>query len=488
MPRYEDIRVVLCAEQDAVTGTCFALGFKTFEGWDEASGKVTGDEQVFIAREPDREAAILLDFLRALNELLRRVDAANREIAGRPVDDVLSVRAAQAELARAEEAEAECKRRCPTLRKTNPQYDALTAERDDLKEGVKQAKTAHKQARRDAAWELRKQQRSLHFYVYDGIDLFFLRGLVERHLFADEPAGLLTEVTHLLRLFPPSSVMQDAETFRTMPGTVVTQALRTLVALPTPYVFDLKTVSEMYRPLNAEGEEKGYTFRPRYGFGWEFSSQVAFERIHDVWRNESFQPDARNPERNLSPDDIYKQIGETVKSKLRATDSVIRRLKQDFREQLLLRKEPFLLYSEFDPLNFRTLEALRAFSMLESSFAELAVKHLHSLPVEDRAAKFVCIRNLQYVPESDGEDNSLWFTFDAVSKDVKFEVGDFNLVVTPEEHPEILLGDVDGKLFESNWGRAAPFKATLVEHDLQATPPRVRLLHATQLKPNSSRC
>ncbi len=81
------------------------------------------------------------------------------------------------------------------------------------------------------------------------------------------------------------------------------------------------------------------------------------------------------------------------------TDSVIRRLKQDFREQLPVRKEPFLLYSEFDPLNFRTLEALRAFSMPESSFAELAVKHLHSLPVEDRAAKFVCIRNLRYVPD-----------------------------------------------------------------------------------------
>ena len=476
MPRYEDIRVVLCAEQDAVTGTCFALGFKTYEGWDEANSKVTGDEQVFIAREPDREAAILLDFLRALNELLRRVDAVNREIAARSVDDVLSVQAAQAELARTEEAEAEHKRRCPMLRKTNPQYELLLAERNDLKERLKQAKVAHKQARRDAAWELRKQQRSLHFYVYDGIDLFFLRGLVERHLFIAEPAELLTEVTHLLRLFPPSSVMQDAETFRTMPGTVVTQALRTLVALPTPYVFDLKTVSEMYRPLNTEGEEKGYTFHPRYGFGWDFSSQVAFERIHDVWRNESFQPDARSPERNLSPDDIYTQIGATVRSKLRATDSVIRRLKQDFREQLLLRKEPFLLYSEFDPLNFRTLEALRAFSMLESSFAELAVKHLHSLPVEDRAAKFVCIRNLQYVPESEAADSSLWFTFDAASRDVKFEVGDFNLVVTPQEHPEILLGQIDGKLFESNWGRAAPFKVTLVEYDLQTTPPRVRLL------------
>lgn len=474
MPRYEDVRVVLCAEQDAVTGTCFALGFKTYEGWDEASAKVTGDEQVFIAHEPNTEAQILLAFLRALNALLRRVDAANREIASRPVEDAPGVQAASGELAQVEEQLAEFRRKCPTLRRTNPQHEALLAERTALQERGKEAKAALKQARREAEWELKRQQRSLHFYVYDSIDLFVLRGLVERHLFNDEPPELLAEITHLLRLFPPASVMQDAETFRTMPGTVVTGVLRSMVALPTPYVFDLKTVSEMYQPRGAEGEEKGYMFRPRYGFGWDFSSQVAYERIHDVWRHESFQPDARNPERIFSPDEIGKKLDETVRSKLRATDSVIRRLKQDFREQLHLRKQPFLLYSEFDPLNFRTLEALRAFSMLESSFAELAVKHLHALPVEDRAAKFVCIRGLQYVSEA--EDGSLWFTFDPASKDAKFEVGDFNLVLTPEDRPEVLLGDVDGKLFESNWGRAAPFKVTLVEYDLGAAPPRARLL------------
>jgi hypothetical protein len=36
MPQYEDVRIVLSAEQDGVTGTCFALGIKTFEGWDSA--------------------------------------------------------------------------------------------------------------------------------------------------------------------------------------------------------------------------------------------------------------------------------------------------------------------------------------------------------------------------------------------------------------------------------------------------------------------
>lgn len=477
MPRREHVRVVLCAEQDAVTGTCFALGFKTYEGWDEAAGKVVGGEQVFVAREPDGEAQNLLAFLRALNELLRRVDAANREIANQPVDETPGVLAAQAELTGAEESLNEFKRKCPVLRKTNPDHDALLAERTAAQERQKAAKAAHKAAVKDAQWELRKRQRSLHFYVYDSIDLFVLRGLVERHLFAEEPAGLLDEVTHLLRLFPPSSVMQDAETFRTMPGTVVTQALRALVALPTPYVLDLKSVSETYQSAGAGGGgEAGYKFRPRYGFGWEFSSQVAFERIHDVWRGEAFQPDARDPQRKMSPAEVYDEIEETVRAKLRATDSVIRRLKQDFGEQLLLRKEPFVLYSEFDPLSFRTLEALRAFSILETSLAELAVKGLHSLSSEDRAAKFVCIRDLRHIPGGEEPDGSLWFTFDAASKDAKFDAGDFSLVLTPGDRPEVLVGDVDGKLFGNNRGRAEPFKVTLVEYDLRAAPPRVRLL------------
>ena len=79
MPRYEDVRVVLCAEQDAVTQTCFALGLKGYEGWDAKNGKPLGTEQVFVARQEGGEAQILLEFLRSLNELLRRVDAENRE-------------------------------------------------------------------------------------------------------------------------------------------------------------------------------------------------------------------------------------------------------------------------------------------------------------------------------------------------------------------------------------------------------------------------
>lgn len=475
MPRYEDVRVVLCAEHDAVTQTCFALGLKVYEGWDADSGKPVGSEQVFVAREKGGEAQILLELLRALNGLLRRVDTENREVAARPTDDYPAVAAAMAERDDADASLNDFKARCPRLAKANPNYEALLAERAALQERAKQSKAALKQAQRDAAWELRKQQRRLHFYVYDAVDLHVLRSVVERHVFDEEPAEMVEQVSHLVRLFPPSSILQDAETFRSVPGTVVTQVLRSLVALPTPYAYDLANVSKAYQPTDAEGEEKGYTFRPRYGFGWEFTNEVAFERIHDAWNGKGYNPDPRNPERQLSPEGVYERIEETVRNKLRATDSVIRRLKQEFGDALLLRKEPFLLYGEFDPLNFRLLEALRTFSLLETSFEELEVKHTHTLSVDDRVGKFVCVSGLRFVEGSEQPDGSMWFTFDAASRDVKFDVGEYNLVVTPERQPEVLLGDIDGRLFERSF-RAGDLKVTLAEYDFKSDPPRLRLL------------
>jgi hypothetical protein len=473
MPRYEDIRVILSAEQDAVTGTCFAVGMKTFEGWDTEAKRVIGSEQVFLSDTPGGEGWMLLEFLTALNSFLHRVDEENGAIAERPIDEETGVVEARSAQDDAEMALASFKEKHNPLRKTHPDYNSLLAQRNRLEEEVKQAKKNCREAERNARWELTKQQRRLHFYLYDNLDLLALEGMVERHLFDEERPELLEEIRNLVRLFPPSSVMKDADTFRTVPGTVVTRVLQTMVALPAPYLYDLRTVSELYQPHNADGEEKGYTFRPRYGFGWEHSNQVAFERIHDVWNNESFIPDPKERSRDMSPRDILATIEETVKAKLRATDSIIRRLKEDLASQLLLRKEPFRLHGEFDPIEFRMIEALRVFTMLEASLDELQIKSDHTLPIGERAAKFVCIRGMRYV--EDGEENSLWFTFDPECRDARFDAGDFNLVVTPEDEPGLLMGEIDGKLYERAGWKHANFRVRLVEYDLASDPPRVRL-------------
>jgi hypothetical protein len=474
MPRWENIRVVLAAEQDPVTNTCFALGLKTFEGWVEANNRPRGLEEVFILDDPAREEDLLLAFLRTLNALLVRVDSENCAIAERPIDDDGGVVNARRELAEAEAALSQFKGQYPRLYRTMSQYEQLMQQRQALQEAEKQAKKALKEAEKAAQWELYRQQSTLHFYVYDTLDLLNLKSLIERHLFTAN-AELLQEIRTLVRLFPPESILPDADTFRTIPGTIVIQLLRNMVALPAPHLYDLRTVSELYQARNAAGDDAGYLFRPRYGFGWRHSNQVAFERIHDVWNGKEFVPDARNPDRRLPPTDVRQTIDRTLRDKLRATDSIIRRTKQEVGDRLRLRKEPFRLFSDFDPLDFQMLEALRVFTILEASLAEMAVKHLHTLPEEDRAAKFECIHDLRYQPQLDPGDGSLWFTFDPACRDVKFDAGDFNLVLTPAARPEVLLGDVDGPLFDASRWRHGPYKVTLLEYDLTANPPLVRL-------------
>ena len=232
--------------------------------------------------------------------------------------------------------------------------------------------------------------------------------------------------------------------------------------------------------MNSEGEESGSVYLPRYGFGWDYSNQVAFERIHDVWQGNTIDMPGKRGQK-MSPADIRAEIELTVRKKLRATDSIIRRLKQAYGERLLLRKEPFRLHDSFDPLNARDLEILRVFTILEASLDELQVKHTHTLPLADRAAKFECINGLRYIPDADEANGAKWFTCPPEARDAKFEPGDFTLVLTPEDDPATLLGTIDGTLFQPS-RRHDPFKVSIVSADFNAEEPRICLLPSDQNK------
>ena len=535
VPAYDDVRVALSAEQDGVTGTVFALGMKVYEGWDAEAGEVVGSEDVWVAREegPEEEARILAAFLARLNGLFERVHAANQVIEEdkTPAEEAFDAAkethdAAQAAYDLAKAAAAAFRKEHKGIRKTSkdPDVQALVAERDALDQAVTDAKADRDRARaemdelKDAGlagwWERRKAQATLHVYLYDGLDLSALTSALERHVGSDADPALRREVVKLVRLFPPESALPDADTFRSVPGTVVVDALRRLVALPSPFLYDLRTASEHYRPTNRDGEESGSRFLPRSAFVWEHSNQVAFERVHDVWRGRTFahtvgDGEGGKVERTYTPDQIVEQIEATVRGKLRATDSVVRRLKQDHqaarradqvergvewkeaRGTLLLRKTPFRLYTDFDPTDFSDPEALQTFALLEAALAELQTRALHTLKPDERAAKFEAVRGLRYLPGLDEDERTvhagkpeertyaraLWFAFDPGSRDAKFSDGDDYLVVTPEDEPDALLKSIDGPLFAEHVGwRGSNYKVAIDRFDLSdADAPRVLL-------------
>lgn len=511
VPAFESIRVVVSAEQDGVSGTVFALGLKTNEGYDADAGRPTGMEAVYVAERdaPEEEARILTAFLADLNGLFQRTDAANRAVADAPdaaqtaYDDACTASDALKAAHAATKAEAQA-RKARTDSKV-PELKALALDAKRLEAEAKAAKD-HAAALKDAAyesgWQKRIAQKTLHLYTYDSLDLTALKGALERHLGGDDPE-LQLAIVGLVRLFPPDDVLPDADTFRSVPGTVVADALRCLVALPSPYLYDLRTVSEHYQPANAAGEPAGSLFLPRYGFGWAHSNQVAFERIHDVWNDQPFAhgssaADAVDGTRTYSPEAILEQVRRTVLNKLRATDSVVRRLKkahaeqkeEDDRGSLLLRKEPFRLYTDFDPTDFGTAEALQTFALLESALAELQTRALHTLAPDERAARFEALAGLHYLPDLDddvrtvyaGKPNErsfaqlLWFeTTDAVARDAKFSAGDSYLVLTPENEPDALSRTVDGPMFAAFAGfRGANYRTSIAAVD-RSDPDRIRV-------------
>ncbi|GAB3500983.1 hypothetical protein GCM10027341_27110 [Spirosoma knui] len=479
MPRYEDVRVIISAEQDAVSATCFAIGIKTYEGWDSETNKVLGSEAVFISDGPEQESDMLLGFLQTLNNLLATTDRENRLINDQPIDEDQAVINAEAAQTNAEQALADFKAIYPRLYKKRPEHEPLLEQRTALEQIVEASKIELKDAKREASSQRWRLFKRLHIYVYDSLDLLVLKECLERHLLADEPVGLLDEVRRLIRIFPPESVLPDAGTYRTVPGTVVSQVLRQSLTLPIAYGFDLASVSQYLQPVKADGEPSGYEYRPKFGFGWPYSNQVAFERIHDVWNDGVFKPDPAKPERNMDSSAIREAIESTVLNKLRATDSVVRAIKQQLGNDLLLTKEPFYLNETFDPSGpivdvdaQRVLDVMEVFTVLEESFSELKTKHGHTLPVAERVAKFNCINGLRYI----GTRNDLLeFTFDPECRDTKISVGDFNLVLTSESNPNELIMDVDGKLFRAAGWQGAKNKVTLVDIDHQATPPVLRI-------------
>jgi hypothetical protein len=318
-----------------------------------------------------------------------------------------------------------------------------------------------------------------------------LRGLVTRHVGDSDVGAALARFADAV--FPHARRGIDPGA----PGTVLLDAVSELFALPVSYAYDLASVSDALRP--AEGARP---FVPSPEFAWPWSSQVAFERIHDVWharrsaesmtsgrpstatesadRSESIDASSTvrpssagsRPGLDAQPDAaaVEQEIRATVTAKLAAMDSVVRAV----RERAVKRGESRLAGDDGfvpapggdEPIPQPTLEKLRLFVQLEAAAEALSIRALHALPARDRARRFEAIRGMEMVERR--ADGKLVLEFDPECREAKFRPGDFALVLTNE--------DTDG-LVETDrkpWLRRR-LMMELVEYDLSASPPRVVL-------------
>lgn len=302
-------------------------------------------------------------------------------------------------------------------------------------------------------------EKALHVFVYDREELDLLRSVLHRHL--SDPAAQPGIAALASLLFPSSAAGAGLRAAAAAPGTVVVDAVSDLFALPVPYALDLGAVSAALRP--AEGAA-GWTPRPDYG--WPLSSQVAFERIHNVWRNRPHRTEFGDE----AADAVRAEIERTVFAKLDAVDSVVRGL----REQAARGRGPRLRLEggvstaspAAEPIADPVLETLRIFTELEAAAEALSVRTLHTLPARDRARRFEAITGLEPVERRSEKEWVL--EFDAECREAKFRPGDFALVLT-NDNGEMLM-ETDRK----PWLRRR-LMVELLAYDLAHERPRVTL-------------
>ncbi|HEX2207321.1 MAG TPA: AAA domain-containing protein, partial [Longimicrobium sp.] len=309
-----------------------------------------------------------------------------------------------------------------------------------------------------AAGDGKRGMKPAHVYVWDRGEAELLRECLQRHL--GDP-GTQPGIAGVSRLLFPGGDAGGSP-----PGTVVLDVVSELFALPVPYAWDLASVSAEMRPSEAPA-----VHRPRADYGWPLSSQVAYERIHNVWRG---RPHHAGDEAQ-APHEVEREIVRTVRGKLQAMDSVIRAI----REAAAKRRDPVLrMEAAFaaaadgsgDAIPHATLEKLRLFTLAEAAEEALAIRQLHALPTPDRARRFECISGLNKVQTL--PNGHLVFEFDEACREAKFRPGDFALVLTNDDGRT--LGETDSK----GWLRRK-LMVELIEYDLAASPPRVTLASDT---------
>jgi DNA replication ATP-dependent helicase Dna2 len=295
------------------------------------------------------------------------------------------------------------------------------------------------------------QRVSSHIFFWDLLEVRQIRRMFERHMNHPEVVDL---IELLIRLFPPNQVLPDPDIFKSQPGTVVKDVVRLILGLPVPHDYSLFDTGNTLFPVRNENGDP-YEFRLPFGFSTPMSDQIPFERAYELWQDTIFLRhfDSRFPGdpsrwRRYTRDELYEGIKHATRTHLRALQHVVRRLREQYRDRLTLRKAPF---SAAPPTQTRIPERARsliAFEKLNVACQELENRQRRLLPVAEREAHFFSIRGLRpasgaeyddYIDEIRTADaryagsELLVFTFSPTSRDARINEGDFLLALSNED-------------------------------------------------------
>ncbi|WP_104203914.1 DEAD/DEAH box helicase [Billgrantia saliphila] len=273
---------------------------------------------------------------------------------------------------------------------------------------------------------------TVQIYIWDSVTYEHIIRVIGRnlqHVLAD---GSLKK---LAWLFPAEEIIENAKIrSANAPITIVRNAIQALVAAPIPHYYSLLQLARHYRPTAKPGAKLNDFHVPTI-FEDPLSDQVPSERAHEIWT------------RMGSPRPWSQQVGQlrsTVTTKLWATSSIVRRLRDDLKG--MLRSRAPKISDIKAPSMLRGVSAdgqiWYAFARLNAQVAALEHNISMATPVHEREARYLAARlEIELTGAALIEAEALLgipmrpgvriYRLGSNSREAKFEPGDFLCAISP---------------------------------------------------------
>lgn len=273
---------------------------------------------------------------------------------------------------------------------------------------------------------------TVQIYIWDSVTYDHIIRVIGRnlqHVLAD---GSLKK---LAWLFPAEEIIENAKLrSANAPITIVRNAVQALVAAPIPHYYSLLQLARQYRPAAKPGA-KPFDFLVPTIFEDPLSDQVPSERAHEIWTKMG------------TPRPWSQQVGQlrtTVTTKLWATASIVRRLRDDLKGTLRSRAPKISDIKA--PSMLRGVSAdgqiWYAYARLNAQVAALEHSISMATPVHEREARYLAARleieltraELTEAAASLGialRPGVRIYRLGSNSREAKFEAGDFLCAISP---------------------------------------------------------
>ncbi|MDS0025801.1 MULTISPECIES: hypothetical protein [Gammaproteobacteria] len=295
-----------------------------------------------------------------------------------------------------------------------------------------------------------RDRLSSHIFFWDMLEMRQLKRMFERHM---QNPDVIELIEILTRFFPPDSLLPDPDAFKSQPGTIVKEVLRMLVGLPVAHDYSLFDAANSFFP-NVREDGTPYKFDLPFGFATPMSDQIPFERAYELWQDKIFvrhfnklHPTDPSKWRRYTRDELYDGIKRATKVHLQALQHIVRRLRENYKDRLVLKKSGFSAARSSQASVPEAARSLIAFEKLNVACQEMENRNTRSMPVDEREARFFSIRGLTLKPQAEADpiideikfanpqyqhETLYVFDFSPTSRDSRIKEGEFTVALSNE--------------------------------------------------------